>query len=198
MLKEGSGARRTREIREAVAFAAARQGTAGVLEEARQTGQIPERVIHGDPKLDNFLFDRSGRQALALIDLDTVQPGLVHYDIGDCLRSCCNRRGETADGDAGPSFDLALCRDLLGAYGEQVGDLLLPAEVELLYDAIRLIPFELGLRFLTDHLEGDRWFRVSQPGENLGKARTQFALAADIERNEAAIRAIIGESFGRR
>jgi len=186
------GADRTDEIQAAIAFVADRERDAGVLEQARRTGSIPQRVIHGDPKLGNILFDHAGRQALALIDLDTVQPGLVHYDIGDCLRSCCNRGGESADGREGPSFDLDLCRSLLGAYSEYLGTLLLAREVDLIFDAIRLIPFELGIRFLTDHLEGDRLFRVSEPGDNLAKARIQFALTADIERKESAIRAIVG------
>jgi hypothetical protein len=85
---------------------------------------------------------------------------------------------------------------LLRAYADRTQGLLVPAEVALLFAAIRLIPFELGLRFLTDHLQGDRWFRVSAPGQNLAKARIQFALVADIERKEREIRAIIAACFG--
>ncbi len=178
----------------ALAFVESRRAGVGVLEDARAAGRIPDRVVHGDPKLDNLLFDAEGRRALALIDLDTVQPGLIPHDIGDCLRSCCNRRGESAS-EASVGFDLAVCRPLLAAYAEQSRDFLSPGEVELLYPAIRLIPFELGLRFLTDHLHGDRWFRVSSPGQNLTKARVQFALVKDIERQEGAIRAIVARCF---
>lgn len=158
-------------------------------------GLIPERVVHGDPKLDNLLFDAEGRRALAMIDLDTVQPGLTLHDIGDCLRSCCNRRGEFTS-ESHVAFDLDVCRPLLRAYADQTRELLVPAELALLFDAIRLIPFELGLRFLTDHLQGNRWFRVSAPGQNLAKARVQFALVTDIERKEGEIRAIIAACFG--
>ena len=186
------GANQVAELGESVAFVASRKLAADVLEQAHRAGYIPQRVIHGDPKLDNILFDPSGRQALALIDLDTVQPGLVHYDIGDCLRSCCNRDGESAAGCIGPTFDLSLCQNLLSAYAEHTRGLLNPKEIALIFDAIRLISFELGVRFLTDHLEGNRWFRVSKSGENLTKARIQFALTEDVERKESAIRAIIG------
>jgi Ser/Thr protein kinase RdoA (MazF antagonist) len=164
------------------------------IEHARQQGQIAERVVHGDPKLDNILFDLAGERALCLIDLDTIQPGLPHHDIGDCLRSCCNRGGKT--GDAGDvCFDLDSCRAILNAYAQHARGVLDEIEIGLLYQAIRLIPFELALRFLADHLRGDRYFRVSAPGENLRKARVQLALLADIERKAEAIERIIADAF---
>jgi len=177
----------------AIACVTARQAQVDVLETARQGGQLPVRVIHGDPKLDNILFDRVTGRAVSLIDLDTVQAGLVHYDIGDCLRSCCGRGG----GSAGTCFDLDLCRAILGAYADEVGGLLDTAEIELLFDAIRLIPFELALRYLTDHLEGDRYFRVTERGQNLRKAGVQLTLVEDIEGKEREIRAIVAACFGR-
>jgi Ser/Thr protein kinase RdoA (MazF antagonist) len=173
-----------------------RRGLARVLEDARAQGLIGERVIHGDPKLDNILFDTSGRRALALIDLDTVQPGLIQQDLGDCLRSCCNRSGESPQDEGRPNFDLGLCAAILDAYGEETRGLLGAGDVAVLYDSIRLLPFELALRFLTDHLEGDRYFRVTYRGQNLEKARTQLNLLADIESKEPAIRQIIAGAFG--
>jgi len=182
------------ELVEPLAFVESRRDQVGVLEEARTQERIPPRVVHGDPKLDNLLFDQEGQRALALIDLDTVQPGLVLHDIADCLRSCCNPRGEGAPQDT-VSFDLAICRPLLTAYAHQTRAFLTEEEIQLLYDAVRLIPFELGLRFLTDHLRGDRWFRVDAPGQNLARAGVQFRLVADIETKEAEIRAIIAHAF---
>jgi Ser/Thr protein kinase RdoA (MazF antagonist) len=185
---------RSEAINQAIRFVTARQAQVGVLERARQLGQIPERVIHGDPKLDNILFDRTTGRAASLIDLDTVQPGLVHYDLGDCLRSCCNRR----NGSNGPDvwFDLDLCRAILGAYARETGGLLGAQEIELLSAAIHLLPFELGLRFLIDHMEGDRYFRVTEQGQNLRKAGIQFALVKDIEGKEQEIRRIVNQCFG--
>ncbi len=185
---------RSEALSQAIACVTARRAHVDVLETARRGGHLPVRVIHGDPKLDNILFDRATSRAVSLIDLDTVQAGLVHYDIGDCLRSCCNR-GKSAG--AGASFDLDLCRAILGAYADETEGLLDTAEIELLFDAIRLIPFELALRFLTDHLEGDRYFRVTERGQNLRKARVQLTLVEDIEGKEPEIRSIIAACFGR-
>jgi Ser/Thr protein kinase RdoA (MazF antagonist) len=185
---------RSEAINQAIGFVTARQAQVGVLERARQLGQIPERVIHGDPKLDNILFDRTTGRAVSLIDLDTVQPGLVHYDLGDCLRSCCNRRGGSNGLDVW--FDLDLCRAILGAYARETGGLLRAREIELLSAAIHIIPFELGLRFLIDHMEGDRYFRVTERGQNLRKTGIQFALVKDIEGKEREIRRIVNQCFG--
>lgn len=183
---------RSEALSQAIARVTARRTRVDVLEAARRDGRLPVRVIHGDPKLDNILFDRVTGRAVSLIDLDTVQAGLVHYDIGDCLRSCCNRR----DGPGGAGFALDLCRAILGAYAHETDGLLDAAEIELLYDAIRLIPFELALRFLTDHLEGDRYFRVTERGQNLHKAGIQLALVEDIETKEREIRDIVAACFG--
>ena len=184
------------DISAALDFVATRHGLASVLDEALRDGRLRLRVTHGDPKLDNILFAADDGRAIALIDLDTVQPGLIQHDLGDCLRSCCNRGGERADGGSAVRFDLTLCAAILDGYAQEMRGLLNPADIVLLYDAIRLLPFELGLRFLTDHLAGDRYFRVSERGENLRKAGIQFALVADIERQEAAIRAQIAAKFG--
>ncbi len=172
-------------------FVRRRRGFVPVLERARLEGRLPLRPIHGDPKVNNVLLDLHSRAAIGLVDLDTVKPGLVHYDIGDALRSACNRLGEEAEDPAAVQFDLDLCRALLQGYLEPARGFLQPAEIAHLYDAIRLLPLELGMRFLCDHLEGDRYFRVRQPGRNLARARVQFQLTASIEAQEQEIRALI-------
>ncbi|EGV18133.1 phosphotransferase enzyme family protein [Thiocapsa marina] len=189
------GARNDPQIETCVRFALLRQGLARRLADARDRGEIPVRVTHGDPKLDNILFDRGSGRAIALIDLDTLQPGLVLHDIGDCLRSCCNCSGESADGHTRVRFDLAVAEPILHAYAEQTRDWLNPQEIALIPEAIRLMPFELGLRFLTDHLEGDRYFKVAQPGENLRKAGIQFALVTDIEGKVDDIESMVSRCF---
>lgn len=186
------------ELDACVAFALERRALARRLSDAVQAGQLPTRITHGDPKLDNILFDRATGRARALIDLDTLQPGLLIVDVGDCLRSCCNRGGETAEGEIQACFDLAVAAPLLAAYAEQTRDWLTAGEVALLGEAIRLLPYELGLRFLTDHLEGDRYFKVIERGENLRKARVQFDLVRDIERQAEPIAELIADSFGPR
>ncbi|MBK1694172.1 aminoglycoside phosphotransferase [Chromatium weissei] len=189
-------------IRASLAFVEVRRELVAVLDTAQRTGQIAQRVTHGDPKLDNILFTENKQQALALIDLDTVQPGLLQHDLGDCLRSCCNRSGEHAEmspplekGGQGGIFDLTICADILAGYAEETRAVFTAADIALIYDAIRLLPLELGMRFLTDHLDGNRYFRVSYAAQNLHRAQCQFALVADIERQQSALQALIAECF---
>ncbi|MGZ8217501.1 phosphotransferase enzyme family protein [Methylomagnum sp.] len=182
------------ELRAALDFVETRRAMVGVLEDAKARDELKLRVIHGDPKLDNVLFDQSGRRAVSLIDLDTVKPGLIHYDLGDCLRSCCNRRGEQAA--EAPVFDLEVCRAILWGYAAEASGFLSAADWDYLYAAIRLLPFELGLRFLTDHLAGDVYFKVDWPGQNLARARVQFGLVVSVEGLEKAIWALVRKTAG--
>lgn len=184
----------SQEMEFCFSFVEARRPLAGVLEEGKQLGLLCLRPIHGDPKLNNFLFDRESGRAASLIDLDTVQPGLVHYDIGDCLRSCCNTAGETPDELSAVSFDVDICQSVLIAYFNETRSFLTGHDFDYLYDAIRLIPFELGVRFITDYLEGNKYFKVHEPEQNLWRALTQFKLTADIEQHERSIKAMIRAS----
>lgn len=155
-----------------------------VLEQAKQDGLLPLRVTHGDPKLNNFLFDRKTRQVISLVDLDTVKPGLVHYDIADCLRSCCHR-------EATDTFDLDTCAAILRAYLTEARHFFTTSDYDFLYPAIRLLPFELGLRFYTDFLQDNRYFKVAAPEQNLQRAIQQFRLCTDIMAKESAILSIL-------
>lgn len=181
----------SRELLYGLQFVEARRGLTRALESARRTGRLAVRVIHGDTKLNNFLFDAGSDRVVSLIDLDTVQPGLVHYDIGDCLRSCANLAGEDPEDLESVRFDLDIARALLGGYLAETRGILTRHDLDHIYDAIRLIPFELGLRFLTDHLEGDRYFKIARPGHNLHRALVQFRLTAAIEANETALKTLI-------
>jgi Ser/Thr protein kinase RdoA (MazF antagonist) len=176
---------------ECVAFIRDREAFAEVLEQAHQRGELPLRPIHGDPKINNMLLDSGSGEAIALIDLDTVKPGLVHYDIGDCLRSCCNPLGEeTTDFDA-VRFDLDLAAAILEGYLSVAGGFLSATERHYITDAARLISFELGLRFFSDYLTGSTYFRADHPEHNLHRAVVQFRLTASIERQESELRALV-------
>ncbi|KMM17567.1 phosphotransferase enzyme family protein [Synechococcus sp. GFB01] len=164
-----------------------------VLERARERGRLRLRPIHGDPKVNNVLLCSSTGCAVALVDLDTVKPGLLHYDIGDCLRSGCNPAGEETTDLAAVRFDLAICRSMLEGYLAEARSCLSAADLEHLYDAIRLLPFELGLRFFTDHLAGNVYFKVRHGRHNLERALVQFRLTESIEAQEGAIRSLIEE-----
>ena len=178
---------------EALACVADGRTDADVLEAALARGELQRRPIHGDPKINNVMIDECSGQAVGLIDLDTVKPGLVHYDIGDCLRSCCNPAGEDASDLSTVHFDLGLCRAVLEGYLSVARAFLSPADLAYVPACIRLIPFELGLRFLTDHLEGDHYFKVSYPGHNLHRALVQFTLMRSIEAQSEAIKALVDQ-----
>ncbi len=166
---------------------------AETLEEAAVRGLISPRVIHGDPRLANMLFDRESGRGVALIDLDTVKPGFLHYDIGDCLRSCCNPAGDDPVNLEDIRFDLEVGRELLAGYLAEAGQTLTDADYDLIYPALRLLAFELGLRFFSDHLIGDPYFRSSRPGHNLQRAQAQFRLLTEIEAQETRIRRVVEE-----
>ncbi|MEW6219278.1 MAG: aminoglycoside phosphotransferase family protein [Thermodesulfobacteriota bacterium] len=175
------------------AFIARRRHRVGRLEEARRRGDMPVRLRHGDPKLANILFDRQGR-ALALIDLDTVGPGLLIHDVADCLRSACNQAGEgAAAGEV--SFDLGIAAPILEGYFAEASGLWADQERQLLGSAVGLMALELGMRFFADHLAGDCYFRVCHAGANLRRARAQLELAASIEAQEEAL-SRLGQTAG--
>lgn len=152
-----------------------------VLEDAREQGLLRLRPIHGDPKVNNILFDDETGRAIAMIDWDTVKPGLVQYDIGDCLRSSCNPDGEETADWQNVRFDLQLGRAVLEGYLAVARTFFDDADFDFIPEAARLIAFELGLRFFTDHLAGDVYFSVSHRGHNLARALVQFRLAQSID-----------------
>ena len=180
-------------LNQACSFIEARRLGLDVLESALARGELQHRPIHGDPKINNVMIDESTGQAVGLIDLDTVKPGLVHYDIGDCLRSCCNPVGEEADNPEDARFDLSLCEAILAGYLSVARGFLSDWDLHYLPDCIRLIPLELGMRFLTDHLEGDVYFHTDYPGHNLHRAAVQFQLTESIETQLPAIRSLVNK-----
>lgn len=176
---------------EACAFVEKRRERVDVLEAALARGELRHRPIHGDPKINNVMIDEANGKAVGLIDLDTVKPGLIHYDIGDCIRSCCNAAGEETTDLESVQFDLNLCEAILEGYLEVAQGFLSPWDLHYLPDCIRLIPLELGLRFLTDHLEGNVYFKTNRPDHNLQRAAVQFKLAQDIEHQMPALQRLI-------
>ena len=138
------------------------------------------RVCHNDTKLDNLLFDQAGKQVLAVIDLDTTMSGHWAYDFGDLVRS-------VAAGDSQTLRDDYL-EALADGYLSALGPLADSATRETLWAGVRLMPLMLGVRFLTDHLRGDRYFPVQHPGRNLERARNQLALHRDAVRREKMLR----------
>jgi Ser/Thr protein kinase RdoA (MazF antagonist) len=173
------------------AFVEKRRGFVSTLEDALGRGELRTRPIHGDPKVDNIMIDDFTGYGIGIIDLDTVKPGLLHYDFGDALRSACNPAGEDELDLSKVYFDVDLCEAFVNGYIAQAKGFLTDADRHYLYDAIRLIAFELGLRFFQDYLAGDVYFKVRFEGHNLNRAKVQFKLCQSIEANEKAIRAVL-------
>lgn len=148
------------------------------LSQAESSGRIGLQPIHGDPKCDNFLFHPDG-DGVAVIDLDTVGAGLVAYDLGDCLRSLGNRAGESAGSKTEVALDLGLCRAFAAGYADASS---LPRKLlqECFYTGLLTVTYELAVRFLTDHLLGDVYFKTAYVGENLEKAVAQFRLLESV------------------
>lgn len=179
------------EARRLAGMVAERRDDAGALESARARGELSPRVIHGDPKLNNIMLDDRTGLGVGMVDLDTVGPGLLQHDFGDALRSVCNPAGEEAEDPEAARFDLDLCEAFLRGYMPRARELLTAADQGRLFDAVRLVAFELGLRFLQDHLAGDIYFKTRRPGHNLRRAGVQLHLCLDIEAKEAAVRRLL-------
>jgi Ser/Thr protein kinase RdoA (MazF antagonist) len=181
------------EVRYGHRMIAERRDWSRVLEDAKHSGTLTMRTIHGDPKINNIMISDETGKAVSVIDLDTVKPGLIHYDIGDCLRSSCNPLGEdTLDFDQ-VQFDTNLARSILDGYLSVANQILTENDYNHIYDAIRLIAFEMGLRFFQDYLAGNVYFKVKHSEHNLDRALVQFKLTESIEAQESTIRQIIAD-----
>ena len=179
------------EVDYCLKFVRDRQGLAHILEDAKSAGKIPLRTMHGDPKVNNILFDQQTQLAVSLVDLDTVKSGLVHYDIGDCLRSGCNPAGEETEQWEDVRFEIELCQGLLRGYLSTARSFLTGQDYHYIFDAIRVITFELGLRFFTDYLAGNIYFHTKYAEHNLLRSLVQFRLVESIESQKLAINKII-------
>jgi aminoglycoside phosphotransferase (APT) family kinase protein len=152
---------------------------------------LPERVTHNDTKINNVLLDDVTSAGVCVIDLDTVMPGLSLYDFGDLARRAASPVAEDERDLAKVRVDPRLFDALVDGYVRGAGATLLAEERAELVFASELMTLLLGMRFLADHLAGDRYFRIRRPGQNLDLARTQLALLADFERQQRELEAII-------
>jgi len=181
------------EINYGHTFIANHRHTADVLEQAKTNQTLPLRIMHGDPKINNVMFNHKSGKAISIIDLDTVEPGLIHYDIGDCIRSSCNPTGE----DAGTMwksvyFDVEIFQYILSGYIKEMKSFLTEDDYHYIYDAIFIITFELAIRFFTDYLEGNVYFKkIDYKEQNLHRGLTQFRLAESIQNQKCVIQEII-------
>ena len=160
-------------------------------------GKLPLRVTHNDTKLNNVLFDRRTRKALCVLDLDTVMPGSSLYDYGDSIRFGAATAAEDEKDLSKMGINLHLFQVYTAGYLAACKSLT-PKELELLPLGAKIITLELAVRFLTDYLDGDRYFRVAYPEHNLVRARAQMKLVADMEAHWDEMQAIVAEEAAKR
>ena len=184
--------KRMKEVAEEVKFVAGRSHQMLDIFRLAGEGKLPYRVTHNDTKFNNILFDRNNR-AVCIVDLDTVMPGLVHFDFGDAIRTGTNTGAEDEADLQKVSINLELFRAYSHGYLEVSHDFLTEAETAYLAFSARLMTFIIGLRFLTDHIAGDVYYKTRFPGHNLGRARAQFRLLRSMEENAPAMEKIISD-----
>lgn len=176
---------------EEIDFAAAREEQTHLLVDRIKSGELPLRVTHNDTKLNNIMIDRATGKGICVIDLDTVMPGSVLYDFGDSIRFGANTGEEDEKDLSKISLSLELFETYVKGYLEGCGGSLTRTELELLPMGAKMMTLECGIRFLTDYLQGDTYFKIHREGHNLDRCRTQFALVADMERKWAQMQEIV-------
>ena len=178
---------RAADAKKEIAFALAQEKIVDVILEALAKKKIPERVTHNDTKFNNVMLDVVTGKAMCVVDLDTVMPGSALYDFGDMVRTTTSPTLEDELDLAKVQMRLPMFKALARGYLESAGPFLTKNERALIAFAGKLITYTIGIRFLTDYLCGDTYFRVHRPQHNLDRARTQFKLMASIERQEEAM-----------
>ncbi|MBE6596297.1 MAG: aminoglycoside phosphotransferase family protein [Ruminococcaceae bacterium] len=182
---------RLAEVSPEVDFVKARESFCHTLEHAFSEGTLPLRVTHNDTKLNNILFDEKSGEAICVIDLDTVMPGYSVNDFGDSIRFGANTAAEDETDLSKVSLDLDLFEAYAKGFIKGCGGKLTEKELELLPVGAMMMTLECGMRFLTDYLEGDVYFKTHRQCHNLDRARAQFALVADMERKKTQMDNII-------
>lgn len=177
-----------------VNFLLDRKGEVRRLVDLQEQGLIPQRVTHNDTKLDNVLIDDHTQQAICVIDLDTVMPGLALYDFGDSVRSATNPAAEDEPDLTQVQFNFSVFRLLVQGYLAEMGSLLTQAELNNLAFAGWLITYEQALRFLGDYLNGDTYYKITRPSQNLDRARTQIKLIEGMETQYEAMERAVRET----
>ncbi len=181
---------RAKDVQAEIDFARARADDCPVIVDKIANGEIPERITHNDTKINNVLLDEVTSAAICVIDLDTTMPGSALYDFGDMVRSCCPTTPEDETNLAAIDIQLDRFEALVKGY-LSAAHFLKAAEIELLTFSGKLITLECGMRFLTDYLQGDHYFKIHHPEHNLERTRSQFTFVRVIEEHLSQIDGIV-------
>lgn len=167
--------------REELDFIRRREKDVDLLLNLQKEGRLPIRITHNDTKINNVMLDEETDQAVCVIDLDTVMPGLVLYDVGDIIRTVTTPSAEDEEDLSKIRFRISMFQSIIEGYLDAAHGFLTQAEIDYLAFSGKLITMEVGIRFLTDYLEGDVYFKTSRPCHNLIRCRTQLKLVACLE-----------------
>jgi len=178
---------RAKEARPEIEFALKHETIVDVILSATAKGRVPERITHNDTKFNNVMLDVLTGEAMCVVDLDTVMPGCALYDFGDMVRTTTSPTLEDEPDLSKVKMQMPMYKKLAQGYLSTAGQFLTKAEKGLVAFSGKLITFEIGIRFLTDFLSGDTYFRIHRPAHNLDRCRTQFKLVESIERQEEAM-----------
>jgi len=176
-----------------IEFALKREGMVDVILNAMTKGKIPERITHNDTKFNNVMLDIQTGEAMCVVDLDTVMPGCALYDFGDIVRTATSPTLEDELDLRKVRMQMPMFEAITKGYMSAAGKFLNATERSLIAFAGKLITFTIGLRFLTDFLNGDTYFRIHRPGHNLDRCRTQFKLVQSIEEQEEEMQKFVAE-----
>ncbi|MCI0656016.1 MAG: aminoglycoside phosphotransferase family protein [Acidobacteria bacterium] len=188
---ESDSRNRASEAKAEIEFCLSRRSLSGSLTRLKSLGALTERTIHNDTKLNNVLLDETTGEGLCVIDLDTVMPGLGVWDFGDLVRSAANPAPEDERDLRRVEVDVNLFESITRGWLEALSGALAASERAALVTGAMVITLECGVRFLTDFLEGDRYFRTNRPGQNVDRCRVQFALLRSMEKHEETLERII-------
>lgn len=193
---DADSAGRVHEVKDELDRLEAMAGEMDRIVKALEAGELPMRVTHNDTKINNVLFDIKTDEAVCVIDLDTVMPGISLYDFGDLIRTATNPAEEDERDLSKVTMRMSIFEALVEGYLESARGVLSDTEISLLPFSGKLIAWELSTRFLADYLNGDQYFRVKREGQNLDRARTQLKLAEEIGHAEDAMNAYVKKVAG--
>ena len=182
---------RVSSVQKEIDFALQFSHEADIVVNGLEDGTILSRVTHNDTKINNYLFEENGPKAICLVDLDTVMPGSLLYDVGDALRLGGSTAAEDEADLSKVHFKEQSFQAFVNGYLSEMRDDLTEREYELLPFSVRLITYEQGVRFLTDYLNGDTYYKIQHEHHNLDRARNQFKLVAELKEKEDLMKGMI-------
>ncbi len=174
-----------------IEFVKARKDFMSILEDAHARGELPKRVTHNDTKINNVMLDKDTREAVCVVDLDTIMPGYSVNDFGDSIRFGASTAAEDERDLDKVHFDLGLFETYTRGFLKGCGGTLTEAEITLLPEGAKMMTLECGMRFLADYIDGDTYFKTAYPEHNLVRCRTQFKLVEEMEQHWDAMKKIV-------